>query len=214
MSKIRLILADDHRIVRDGLRALLSDEFDIVGEAGDGREAIRLVRDLDADVLLIDISMPGLNGIDAVTKITSLSTDCKVICLSMHQSSEYVTRMLGAGALGYLHKDTASQELSEAIESVASGQVFLGKGVADDLVADYQRLRQAEKAEPELTIREREVLQLIAEGNKTRDIADRLSISTKTVETHRSQIMKKLKIDGIARLTRYAIQRGIVDLDT
>ncbi len=214
MNKIRLIIADDHRIVRDGLRSLLGENVDVVGEASDGREAVRLVRSLEPDIALMDISMPGLNGIDAVKKICTETPDCKVICLSIHRSGEFVTSMLAAGALGYLHKDTAFEELSQAIDTVSGGGVFLGEGVAGELVADYKRLQDVVKDEDRgLTVREREVLQLIAEGHKTRDIADLLSISVKTVESHRSQLMRKLEVDGIAKLTRYAIVHGIVSLE-
>ncbi len=214
MYRIRIIIADDHRIVRDGLRALLGNGIEIVAEAADGREAVRLVRKHKPDIALMDISMPGLNGIDAVRKICAETPSCKVICLSMHRSGEFVTSMLGAGAVGYLHKDTAFEELSKAIDTVAGGGVYLGEGVASRLVNDYQRLHEKTIDETRgLTLREREVLQLIAEGHKTRDIAEFLSISVKTVESHRSQLMKKLEVDGIAKLTRYAIVNGIVSLE-
>ncbi|MEO1204069.1 MAG: response regulator transcription factor [Pseudomonadota bacterium] len=219
MPKLTLIIADDHQIVRDGLRSLLTTnvpDIDVVGEAANGRDAVRLARRRQPDMALLDISMPGLNGVDAMTQIAAAAPDCKVICLSMHRSGEFVTRMLGAGALGYVHKDTAFDELSDAIRTVAAGDVYLGDGVAGALVADYQRLKSssADLEQPELTGREREVLQLIAEGMKTRDIASELGISVKTVESHRGQLMRKLDIDGIAGLTRYAILHGIVNLDS
>lgn len=219
MARLTLIIADDHQIVRDGLRSLLTTnvaDIDVVGEAANGRDAVRLARRLQPDMALLDISMPGLNGVDAMTQIAAAAPDCKVICLSMHRSGEFVTRMLGAGALGYVHKDTAFDELSDAIRTVAAGDVYLGDGVAGALVADYQRLKSsgADLEQPELTGREREVLQLIAEGMKTRDIAHELGISVKTVESHRGQLMRKLEIDGIAGLTRYAILHGIVNLDS
>ena len=218
MDAITLFIVDDHEIVREGLRSLIDANIpncQVVGEANDGREGLRLIRQTLPDIVIMDIAMPDLNGVDATRQILKFVPDCKVIALSMHGSIEFVTQMLSAGARGYIKKDESFSELAAAIESVRSGQVFLGKGVADILVDDYKRLQvdSEELQSYQLTPRERQVLQLVAEGNRTRDIAEQLSLSTKTVESHRSRIMRKLGMDTIADLTKYAIRAGITSLD-
>lgn len=215
MTTLRLLIADDHQMFRDGLRALIDtnvENAEVVGEASNGREAVKLARGLQPDVVLMDISMPELNGIEAVRQITQEQPDCIIIALSMHQSNDYVTRMLGAGAKGYIYKNAAFNELNEALQTVAQGDVYLGKKIATALVDDYQRLlaRGASAADSALSPRESEVLQLVAEGNRTAEIADKLSLSVKTIETHRSQILRKLQLNGVAAMTKYAIRHGIV----
>jgi len=213
---LKILLADDHRIVRDGLRSLIQtaiEEATIVGEAATGIEAVAKAKELRPDVIVMDVSMPELNGIDAVAQILGENPECRVLALSMHRSDEFVTAMLGAGAKGYLHKDSAFVELASAIRSVAEGDVYLGADIAGKVLEDYQRLRTQATPDAELTARERQVLQLVAEGQKTRDIAEKLNVSVKTVETHRGQIQRKLGLSGVADLTRYAIRKGIVSLN-
>lgn len=219
MAKLRLFIADDHKIVRDGLRALVDaniPEAEIIGEAENGRQAVQAVRRLKPDIVLMDVTMPDLNGVEAVWQLVSLMPECKVIALSMHRSHEVITQMLGAGAKGYLHKDAAFAELKSAINAVAVGDVYLGEGLSNEIVRGYQRLTPEIRQDTasELTRREREVLQLIAEGHRSREIAEMLCVSIKTVEAHRGQINRKLKVEGIAELTKYAIRTGITSLDT
>lgn len=212
---LKILLADDHRIVRDGLTSLIQAaiaEAEIVGEASTGIEAVDKARQLRPDVIVMDVSMPELNGIDAVAQILGENPDCRVLALSMHRSEEFVTAMLGAGAKGYLHKDSAFAELAIAIRTVAGGDVYLGSDIAGAVLEDYQRLRTQATPNAELTARERQVLQLVAEGRRTRDIAEMLSVSIKTVETHRSQMQRKLGLSGVADLTRYAIRKGLVSV--
>ena len=219
MNDYGIFIVDDHEIVREGLRALFDAEmpkYRVVGETANGRDALRRIREARPDIVIMDITMPELNGIDATRQILKADPECRVVALSMHGSTEFVTQMLSAGAKAYVKKDEAFSELAAALDAVSSGQVFLGKGVADVLVDDYKRLqeRAAGPREPELTPRERQVVQLVAEGYRTREIADRLSLSAKTVESHRARIMRKLGVETIAGLTRYAIRTGIVSADT
>ena len=218
METTSLFIVDDHEIVREGLRSLIDaniPDCQVVGEASDGREGLRLIRNTVPDIVIMDIAMPELNGIDATRQILKFVPHCKVIALSMHGSTEFVTQMLSAGARGYIKKDESFRELAAAIDAVRQGQVFLGKGVADILVDDYKRLQldSEELQNYQLTPRERQVLQLVAEGNRTRDIAEQLSLSSKTVESHRSRIMRKLGMDTVADLTKYAVRAGITSLD-
>lgn len=217
MATLRLLIVDDHKMFRDGLRALIDtnvEDAEVIGEAGNGREAVKLARRLKPDVVLMDISMPELNGIEAVKQITLELPECVVIALSMHQSNDYVTRMLGAGAKGYIIKNAAFDELSEALRIVAQGDVYLGRRIATALVDDYQRLASKSTQGPnsDLSPREREVLQLVAEGYRTAEIADKLSLSVKTIETHRGHILQKLQLSGVAAMTKYAIRHGIVSI--
>lgn len=218
---IRVLIVDDHQIVRDGLRSMLGKQMDIevVGEAENGREALTRARELNPDVVVMDIGMRELNGIDATRQLLADSPKTKVVALSMHSDRRYVSEMLAAGASGYLLKDSAFDELTQAIRAVAEGRTFLSQGVAGVVLEDYVRRvaggtddvpTQSGRA---LSAREREVLQLIAEGSSTKEIAARLHLSVKTVETHRRQIMDKLGIFNIAGLIKYAVREGLASLD-
>ena len=212
----RVVLADDHEMMRAGLRSLLAKEreLEVVGEASDGRQAVELVTQHAPDLAILDIGMPNLNGIEATRQIRATVPKTKVIALSMHASAQYVSRMLEAGASGYLLKDSAYEELLQAIKAVSSGNVYLGKGIAGVVVDDYVRRIGAtpEVEAAKLTAREREIAQMIAEGRSTKEIAGQLHVSVKTVETHRQHIMEKLKIDSVAELTKYAIREGLTEL--
>jgi len=213
----RILLADDHQILRDGLRALLEREsdFDVVGEAENGREAVRLVRELKPDVVVMDIAMPDLNGIEAARQITSEFPKVKVVALSMHKDRRFVKGMLEAGALGYVLKASAFEEVAEAIRKVLTGRIYTSPKISDIVMEDY--VRQLSKSEPQtessLTPREREVLQLLAEGNSSKEIAAALSVSANTVDTHRHRIMEKLGLHSVAELTKYALRTGLTSLE-
>ncbi len=213
---IKILLADDHKIILDGLRSLLekSPSCAVVGTAADGLTAVRLARDAAPDLVIIDVSMPGLNGIEATRRILEASPRTRVIMLSMHADGRYISEALKSGASGYLLKESAFQELSAAIREVMAGRTFLSRAITDIVVKDYlcHLERQGSGVFSILSPREREVLQLLAEGLATKEIAARLSISAKTVETRRAQIMEKLDIHSIAELTKYAIREGITSL--
>jgi two-component system, NarL family, response regulator LiaR len=205
----RILLVDDHGLVRSGLKALIADfpGFEVVGEAADGAEALLRIEALQPDIVVMDMSMPRLNGLEATARILAAQPHCKVVMLSMHAAAHYVDEALRAGACGYLMKEAAPEELERALNAVARGERFLsprlrppGAGPAAPAAA----------ADATLTARQREVLRLIAEGCSTRDIAARLYISVKTVETHRAQIMQRLGIFDVAGLTRHAIRTGLV----
>jgi len=220
MKPVRILIADDHALVRSGLKVLLCQLKDVavIAEAGDGPEALRLIREIKPDVALLDISMPGLNGIDVTIRASKACPETRIIILSMHADREYVLHALRAGALGYVLKDADISELEEAIHAVGSGKTYLCASVAKGFSDEYPdpTRRPAGKEIPAedlfnmLTPRQREILQLIAEGHTTKEIASNLSLSIKTVETHRSQIMDRLNIRDIAGLVRYAIRSGIV----
>jgi two-component system response regulator NreC len=213
---LRILLVDDHQIVRQGLRTLLEKELDmeVVAEAGDGRAAVRLTREVSPQVVIMDVAMPDLNGIEATRQIVTEFPHVKVIALSMHADRRFVANMLKAGASGYLLKDAAFEELAQAIRTVAANRTYLSPAVSDIVVKDYLKGPKEEAtAFSLLTAREREVLQLLAEGKSTREIADCLYVSVKTVETHRQQIMSKLDIRSVAELTKYAIREGLSSLD-
>lgn len=214
---IRIILAEDHALMREGLRALIENvpDMEVVGEAGDGREAIRLIRKLCPDVVIMDVSMPGLNGIDATSQILGEEHPVRIIALSMHSDRRFVEKMLKAGASGYLLKNCASKELVFAVRAVSRGGSYLSPGVAGGIVKEYLALMDAseEARNREPTGREREIIQMIAEGAGTRDIAQRLNLSPKTVESHRRRVMEKLNLGSIAELTKYAIREGLTELD-
>jgi DNA-binding NarL/FixJ family response regulator len=214
---IKIILADDHRIMREGLRALLEKEagIEVIAEADNGRTTVELSRELNPDVVVIDIGMPDLNGIDATRQIVSESPAVKVIALSMHSDRKFVREMLSAGASGYLLKDSAFEELGTALSTVINNQTYLSPKIADTVVKDYLgKIETKEsKLSPALTKREREVLQLIAEGKTTKDIASQLYVSIKTIETHRKQIMDKVGLNSVAELTKYAIREGLTSLE-
>ncbi len=214
---IRVLLADDHKIVREGLKFILEMESDInvVAEAGNGRMAVQLAMEVVPDVAVIDIAMPEMNGIEATRRILCEKPDIKVLALSMHSARRFVEEALSAGAKGYLLKDCASEELVRAIRTVAADETYLSPKVADMIVKDYmKRLPDSESpAHTHLSTREREVLQLIAEGHSTKEIAFALEVSIKTIETHRQQIMKKLNLHSVAALTRFAIREGLTPLE-
>jgi DNA-binding NarL/FixJ family response regulator len=209
---VRIIIADDHAIVRDGLTRAFDQEQDIevIGQAGNGLATMDLARELSPDLVIMDIAMPDLNGIEATRQIVSASPNTKVIALSMHSSNRYVREMFKAGASGYLLKDCAFDELLEAIRTVAQGKTYVSPSVGDIVVQDFVHGTGGEaSAFSALTTRERQVLQLLAEGNTTKQVALSLHISPKTVEAHRLRVMNKLNIDNIAQLTKYAIQEGL-----
>jgi DNA-binding NarL/FixJ family response regulator len=214
---VRLILADDHKIMREGLRALLArqKEIEVIAEAESGRGVVELCAQLHPDVVVIDISMPDLNGIDATRQIIRDDPQVKVIALSMHSDKKYVKEMLSAGACGYLLKDSAFEELGTAIASVLKNKTYLSPQITDTVVKDYvsENAPSGSVASTALSTREREVLQLIAEGKATREIAAALYVSVKTVETHRKQIMDKLGLNSIAELTKYAIREGLTSFE-
>lgn len=211
---IKILLADDHNLIREGLRTLISDEPNmlVVAEAEEGRTAVQLAAKLSPDVVIMDISMPGLNGIEATRQILAKSPAPKVIALSMHTERRMILEMLNAGASGYLLKDCAFGEVNRAIETVMSNCTYLSPKIADIVVKDYIHRVSPNDLFSLLSPREREVLQLLAEGKKTRDIASLLHVSAKTVDTYRTQIMEKLGIYSIAELTKYAIREGLTSI--
>jgi two-component system response regulator NreC len=207
---IRVILADDHVLVRQSLKSLLEREgFQVVGEASDGQEAIRSVESLRPDIAVMDISMPILNGVDAARELSRSFPKTKAILLTQHDENQYISEALEAGVKGYVLKSQAASELVQAIGQVSRGQVYLSPGIAR-VVAETFRTK-SEKPEDPLTSRERQVLQLIAEGKSTKDVASLLGISVKTAESHRTRLMQKLDIHETASLVRYAVRRGIVE---
>lgn len=213
---IKIILADDHKIIREGLRALLEKgpDMEVVGEANDGIATVRLTKNLNPDIVIMDIGMPDMNGIEATRQIISETKGVKVIALSMHSDRRFVLQMLKAGASGYLLKDSAFEELALAIKTVMLGQPYLSPKITDVVIKEYiiSMPKNEETVFTKITAREREVLQLIAEGKSTKQIASFLNVSVKTIETHRQQIMEKLNIHSIAELTKYAIREGIASL--
>jgi DNA-binding NarL/FixJ family response regulator len=210
----RIVLADDHKMLRAGLRRLLSEQdgFEVVGEADNGRSAVRLTEELSPHVVIMDVRMPDLNGVDATRQIIAADSSVKVICLSAHADERIAGDMLSAGAAGYVLKDSAFDELADAIRSVIKGNVYLSPAVAGLVVGDYVKARAAEAGKPalrSLSGREREILQLIAEGKANKEVAVHLSLSVKTVETHRRNLMQKLDVHSVAELTKYAVREGI-----
>jgi DNA-binding NarL/FixJ family response regulator len=215
---IKVLLADDHKIMREGLRSLIEKEADIqvVAEAAGGRTAVRLAGEVSPDVVVMDITMPDLNGIEATHQILSKAPDIKVLALSMHSDDYYVAGMLKAKASGYLPKECAAKELVKAIRAVIKGQTYLSPKVASVVAEGYRRglSRGRVTSGGVLTAREREVLKILAEGETSKRIAARLNVSVKTVEAHRQKIMDKLDIRTVAGLTKYAIQKGITPLQS
>jgi len=211
MKTVRLVLADDHALVRAGIRSLLESfaGVAVVGEAGDGPEALELVTTLHPDVALVDISMPGLNGLDVASRISESGLSTRAIILSMHADDQFVHRAFRAGAAGYLLKSSNGVELELAVRTVASGKEWLSPALSKRVIAAYTEVDRLDPVSV-LTTRQREILQLIAEGHSTRDIAARLNVSVKTVETHRSQLMDRLGIYTVAGLVRFALKSGIV----
>lgn len=217
-AQIRVGLADDHRIMRDGLCALLAREADIevVGTACDGVDAVRLARELRPDVMITDVNMPGMNGVEAIRRIHAEEPGMRLLCLSMLDDSRVVLAVLHAGAAGYVLKDSSCDELAQAIRKVMAQQVYLSPELVTVVVDEMRSMpdSRAATAEPALTPREREMVQLISEGFSTTDIAERLHVSVKTVATHREHVMHKLHVDSVAGLTRYALRAGLSSLDT
>lgn len=216
MRPIRILLADDHDLVRAGIRALLQglDGIEVVAEASNGRQALALVEQLHPDVILMDIMMPELNGLDATAQVVARFPEVRVVVLSMNASEEYVLQALRAGAAGYLLKNISPAELERAVRAVARGESYLSPAISQHVIAAYlQRTGGGTSPLERLTPRQREILQLVAEGNTSKEIARKLALSVKTVETHRTQLMEALDIHDIAGLVRYAIRMGVVTPD-
>ena len=213
-AMIRIILADDHKLLRSGIRSLLDglDDIEVVAEASNGVDAVALVEKHLPDLALLDIAMPGMNGLEAADRIAELRIETKVVILSMHQDEEYIKRALKSGAAGYLLKDAGIEELELAIRAVAGGESFLSPAASKLLIADFRKRSDPEnRIDVILSPRQIEVLRMIAEGDNTKSIARKLEISVKTVESHRSQLMNKLEIHDVAGLVRHAIKIGLVD---
>lgn len=213
MKSVRVLLADDHTLVRAGLRKLLEDipDVEVVGEAADGVALLALAAQLQPNLVLTDIDMPGLNGLEATARLVKLQPETRVVILSMHQNEEYVRQALLHGAIGYLLKDAAPVELELALKAVLRGETYLSPVVSKSVLSDYvQRLRDDEKPGVLLTTRQREILQLVAESHSTKEIARRLDLSVKTVDTHRSRLMNQLDIHDVAGLVRYAMRTGLI----
>lgn len=216
MSTIQLVIADNHTLVRAGFRSLVEDidGIEVVGEAENGREALQLIETFKPQIVLMDIAMPEMNGLEATARIAREFPQVRVLILSMHANEEYVYQALRSGASGYLLKDSGAEELELALRAIARGETYLCPAVSKYVVSDYvRRLNQDQTPLDQITPRQREILQLIAEGKSTKEIAELLYISTKTVETHRTQLMDRLDIHDIAGLVRYAIRIGLVVLE-
>jgi DNA-binding NarL/FixJ family response regulator len=211
MKRIRILLADDHAVVRQGFKMILAaqPDMEIVGEAANGREAVELAQQLSPDVVVMDVSMPELNGIEATRRLASLVSRARVVALSMHKDSVYVREILRAGARGYLLKDSGAADLVAAIRAVASGESYLSPAVSNAVLDDYRRI--ATNPIDLLTSREREVLQLLAEGKTNKEIANVLNLSVYTVDAHRGRIMEKLNLHSINEMVRFAVRNGLID---
>ncbi len=215
MTPIRVLLADDHKLMRSGLRLLLQQgsDFTVVGEADDGREAVELFHSLQPDVVVMDVGMPRLNGVQAAAQITAEKPGAAIVMLSMHSDESYVLRALKAGAKAYLLKDSAEADLGRAIFAVKEGKSFFSPAVSKVLLEDYMRKLARSGAEDSfdlLSAREREILQLVAEGNSSKEVANLLNLSVHTVETHRSNLMQKLTLRGMPELILYAVRKGLI----
>jgi DNA-binding NarL/FixJ family response regulator len=213
MTPLRLLLADDHALVRAGFRAILQGMpgFEVVAEAGDGVEALHMIEAQQPDIVLLDITMPGVTGLEVATRVSEKWPQIRVVMLSMHATEEFVLQAMRAGAKGYLLKDAGTEELETALRAVAGGETYLSPSVSKHVVAGYlQRVRAPADPLEQLTPRQREVLKLIAEGLTNKEIARRLNISGKTVESHRTQLMERLDIHDIAGLVRFAIRVGLI----
>lgn len=211
-TPIRIFIADDHKLMRESLRALLEAQPDVrvVGEAGDGETAVRLAAELQPDIVIMDVTLAGFNGIEATERILERAANVKVIALSMHSSRQFIGGMLAAGASSYLLKDCVFEELNSAVRAVMAGQIYLSNKVAEDVVDDYRRLLTKK---PFFTPRQKEILRLLAEGMNVKEIASQCGLSVKTVEMHRQHIMDKLGTRSIATLTKYALQEGMASLE-
>ena len=215
MKQIRILLADDHTIMRNGLRLLLERQpgFQVIGEAADGRETVEMTETLRPDVVVLDVAMPNLNGIEAARQIAAKLPAIAVVILSMHSDESYVLRALKAGARAYLLKDSAESDLIGAIKAVTEGKAFFSPAISKMLVDDYVRRLQQRGVDDSyelLTTREREILQLVAEGKSNKDVANLLSLSLYTVETHRGNIMQKLNLHSVPELILYAVRKGVI----
>lgn len=215
MRPIRVLLAEDHTLVRAGIRSLIDrmENLEVVGEASDGREAVRLARQREPELVLMDIAMAGLNGLEATRRIRANTPGVRVLILSMHANEQYVHQAVKAGASGYLLKDAATEELDLAVQAVMRGQTYFSPEVSRHLVQDYLEQNGERSPLERLTPRQREILQLIAEGRSTREIADWLHLSVKTVETHRMQLMERLDIHDVPGLVRFAIRSGLISVE-
>jgi DNA-binding NarL/FixJ family response regulator len=211
MKKIRILLADDHAMVRQGFRMILAaqPDMEIVGEAGNGRETVELAEKLHPDVVVMDVAMPELNGIEATRRLSVSAPRTRVLALSMYKDSVYVREILRAGARGYLLKDAIDRDLLSAVRSVASGEGYLSPAVSDAVLSDYRR--HVTDPLDLLSSREREILQMIAEGKTNKDIATALKLSVYTVDSHRGRIMDKLNLHSIGELVRFALRNGLID---
>jgi len=217
MSPITIVIADDHTIVRQGLKKILKEEkgLKVIGEAKDGREAVAAVQAHGPDIVIMDIAMPELNGIEATRQIKQAKAETKIIILSMHDHSRYIRELLGLGVSGYLLKNAASHDIVKAVISAAKGQTFLSPSISSRVIEDYVELNKKSVEEElynTLSNREREVFQMVVEGSSTKKIAETLCVSPSTVKSHRSNIIEKLKMDNLSQLIQYAIQLGIIDI--
>jgi DNA-binding NarL/FixJ family response regulator len=215
MKKRRIVIAEDHTILREGLRALITSHplYDVVGEAEDGRQAIRCAEKLNPDLILLDLSMPRMNGMEAIREIRKQSLETKILVLTAHKTEEYILAALQAGADGYVLKDVTHEELMIAIKNVLDGKAYLSPGISEKVIEGYLEGRvkqQCKSPWDTLTQREREILKMIAEGHKNKEIAEQLFISTKTVEKHRANLMQKLNLHSASALTAYAMEKGLV----
>jgi two-component system response regulator NreC len=214
-QKFRIVIAEDHTILREGLRSLLSSspDFEIAGEAEDGRMAIQCVEKYKPDLILMDLSMPRMNGMDAIREIKKRFAETKILVLTVHKTEEYILATLKAGADGYILKDSTHTELVSAVKNVLGGKHYISPGISEKVIKGYLEGRKTLKTKSSwetLTQREREILKLIAEGYKNKEIADDLCISVKTVEKHRANLMEKLNLHNVQALTAFAIERGLV----
>lgn len=213
MNKTRILLADDHGLVRAGIRSLLEalPGVEVIAEASDGREALERIKDSNPDIALLDVAMKNLNGLDAAERISKNFPQVKVLILSMHANEEYVLKALRCGAAGYMLKDSATVELQLALEAIQRGETYLSPAISRNVIENYVALTLGKTSPSEiLTPRQREILQLIAEGKSTKEIAGMLNVSVKTVETHRMQLMDRLDIHDVAGLVRFAVRTGLV----
>jgi DNA-binding NarL/FixJ family response regulator len=219
MIKLRILIAEDHAILREGLKALLSSspDLEIIGEAEDGREAVNLARQLQPHLVLMDLTMPNINGTEAIRAIKRHNPAICIIVLTVHKSEEYVRATLDAGANGYVLKDDTHNDLLNAITNARKGNIYLSPGICNKVISGYLDTADSTSATPahswsQLTVREREVTKLIAEGKKSREVAEYLSVSLKTVEKHRTNLMRKLDLHNVSAITKYAIENHLVEL--